>query len=151
MWQWAPRSSLDQSLPNRSRISRRDRREGTNISPRDPWLWWGRRRRARDKGEGRERDGERERKEWLRETERRRKRENGRFLGGNEILQRAGFKQRLSGVFAALGAVISLLSRSSGLVQSNAWETLMIWQLHRGGEKKPPSHSAMSVSLFIAP
>lgn len=41
MWQWAPHSSLDQSRPNRSPISRQDMIEEPNTSPRDPCLWRG--------------------------------------------------------------------------------------------------------------
>lgn len=40
MWQWAPRSSPDQSPPNRSPVSRRDRAGEANISPCDPLLCW---------------------------------------------------------------------------------------------------------------
>lgn len=123
MWQRAPHSSPDQSLPNRSPISRRDRIEEANISPRDPWLWWGRWRKARDKGKGRE--GARERAK---------EREKMGGFWGNEIPPEGGFKSDLSPVSSWLwGKWFFSSSRSSGLVQSTAWETLMIWQLGGGG------------------
>lgn len=135
MWQWALHSSLDQSLPNRSPISRRDRIADTNISPWDPLLWWGKRRKARDKGKEEERGTEGKRERDRRVSERKRERENGRFLGETRSLRRAGFKSSLSPVSSWLwGQWFLSSSRSSGRVQSTGWETLMIWQLHRGGE-----------------
>lgn len=67
MWQCDPHSSPDQSLLNLSPKSRRDMIEETNISPWDPFLRSGKRRKARDKGKGR---GTRERE---------RESENGRI------------------------------------------------------------------------
>lgn len=124
MWQRAPHSSLDQSPPNRSPISRRDRAEGANISPWDPWLWWGKRRKARDKGEGRERDergteGKREREEWVSEKEKEREK-NGRFFfrrggrdpSGGRVLNPASLRCLLGSGGSGFSP-----SRSSGLLQ----------------------------------
>lgn len=143
MWQWAPHSSLDQSLPNRSPIPRRDSIEGTNISPWDPLLWWGNGERRQIKGKGRERDREREKE---REKERERM---GGFGGETRSLRRAGFKSSLSPVSSWLrGQWFLSSSRSFGLVQNTASQTLMIWQLRRGGEVV--FNSVMPLCIFIA-
>lgn len=156
MWHWAPHSSPDQSPPNRSPISRRDMIEETNTSPRDPCLWWGRRRKARDKGRGRERDRGKDRETRVSEKQTQWERKMGGFFFFFLFFFSGGGRNPAGGrvLNPALSPVSSWLwgqwflssSWSCGLPPEKLW-----WYGSSStGAMKMPRQSVMPGCIFIA-